>query len=124
MTGRSAHGRLGLWALLVTALLLASLALGFLAARRDVDPNLHAMIGFLTGALALGSHVRAGGGWDFLAAVALMGAIGLGLMLQAGGVGADLHLALAVPAALLSAGLHVQRLWGLVSGGTGPDDRR
>lgn len=42
MTGTSGHGRLGLWALLVTALLLVSLALGFLAARRDADPNLSA----------------------------------------------------------------------------------
>lgn len=123
MTARIRQGRFGLWGLLVTALLLTSLVLGFLAGRRDVDPNLHGMFGFVAGVLALGSHVRRGGGWDFLGVGALVGAIGLGLMVQAGGVSADLHLALAVSAVVLSAGLHLRRLWVFVSGGAGPAAR-
>lgn len=83
---------------LVAGLLLAALALGFLAA----DGNRHGMVAFAAGALAAGSHVRRGSGRDFLAVVLLIAAVGLGLMVQGGGTGGRLHLAIALPAALLS----------------------
>lgn len=98
-----------LWSLLVAGLLLSSLVLGFLTARANGDPNLHATVAIVVAALAVGSHIRRGGGWDFLAVVSLLAAVGLGLMVQGGGVAGDLHLAVAFPAAVLSSGLHLGR---------------
>lgn len=95
--------------LFVTGLLLTSLALGFSAAGGNVDPNLHAMVAVVAAALAVASHIRQGGGWDFLAVVSLVGAAWLGLMVQGGGAANTLHLAVALPAVVLSTGLHVRR---------------
>jgi hypothetical protein len=108
----STVGRLlsGLWAVLVALLLLASVWLGFRASTGSVDPNLHAFVAFVAGALAIGSHIRRGGGWDFLAAVAMLFGLGLGVMAQRADSGGGLHLAVAVPAALLSSALHLAPL--------------
>lgn len=95
------------WSLFVVGLLLASLALGFLAFAGRVDPNLHGMVAFVTAAGAVTSHVRRGSGWDFLAVVSLVVSVGLGLAAQGGGGSARLHLAVALAAAALSGGLHL-----------------
>jgi hypothetical protein len=105
-------GRLlsGLWAVLVAGLLLVSVWLGFQASTGSVDPNLHGLVAFVAGALAIGSHVRRGGSGDFLAVVAMVFGVGLGVMAQRGATGGALHLAVAVPAALLSSALHLATL--------------
>jgi hypothetical protein len=105
-------GRLlsGLSAVAVAGLLLTSIWLGVRASTASVDPNLHAAVGLVAGALAIGSHVRRGGGWDFLAAVAMVLAVGLGIVAQRGDSGGGLHLAVAVPAAVFSSTLHLATL--------------
>lgn len=101
--------RFGLWSLLLTGFLVATLVLGFQASRGSVDPNLHAMAGFVVAGLAVVSHVRYGSGWDLLAVLTLLGAVALGLGVQGGGVAADFHLALSLPAVVLSGMLHLRR---------------
>lgn len=107
-----ARGLARLWSLLVAGVLLTALALGFLASQGAVDRNVHGMVAFVAAAVATGSHIRRGGGWDFLAVVALGAAVGLGLMVQGGGAAGDVHLVAALLAAVLSAGLHVARVAG------------
>ncbi len=97
----------GMWAVLVSGLLVAALLLGFAAARGAVDPGLHGMASVVAAALAVGSHVRRAGGWDFLAVVLLLAAIGFGTV--GGGGSAVLHPALATVATGVSAGLHLVR---------------
>lgn len=94
------------WSLIVVGLLLASLALGFLAFAGRVDPNLHGMVAFVTAAGAIASHVRRGSGWDSLAVVSLVVAVGLGLAARGGGA-ARPHLMVALAATVLSGGLHL-----------------
>ncbi|HAM58072.1 MAG TPA: hypothetical protein DDZ42_17185 [Candidatus Rokubacteria bacterium] len=98
------------WAVVVAGLLLASVWLGFQASKGEADPNLHGIVAFVAAVLAIGSHVRRGGGWDFLAVVAIVVGVGLGVVAQRGGAGGDLHLAVAVSAALFSSALHVATL--------------
>jgi hypothetical protein len=95
------------WAVLLAGLLASAGLLGFAAARGAVDAGLHGVTGVVAAALAIGSHVRRGGGWDLLAVVGLLAAVGLGTFTEAGSTTATLHVAAAVPATLLSAGLHV-----------------
>lgn len=95
------------WSLLVAGLLVAAFLLGVAAGRGTLDPNLHAMTGVVAVGLAALSHVRRGGGLDFLAALLLAATVGLGTMTQAESVGRTLHLAVALPATLLSVGLHL-----------------
>lgn len=95
------------WSLFVVGLLLASLALGFLAFAGRVNPNLHGMVAFVTAAGAITSHVRRGSGWDFLAVVSLVVTVGLGLVARGGGGAARPHLTVALAATVLSGGLHL-----------------
>jgi len=96
--------------LALNGLLVAALLLGFAASRGAADPGLHGMAGVVAGGLAVASHVRRGGGLDFLVVLLLLGTIGFGTMLEGDSVTATLHLALAVPATLLSVGLHLSGL--------------
>jgi hypothetical protein len=92
----------GVWAALVSGLLITALLLGFAASRGVVDPGLHGMVSVVAAAFAIGSHVRRGGEGDFLAAVLLLAAVGLGM---AAGVGGGLlHPPLAVVATAVSVG--------------------
>jgi hypothetical protein len=97
----------GAWTVLVSGLLVTALGLRFAADRGAVDPGLHGMASVVAAVLAIGSHVRRGGGGDFLAVVLLLATIGLG---TAGGAGSGLlHPALAIAATGLSVGLHLLR---------------
>lgn len=95
------------WGLLLAGSLAGALLLGFAAARGVVDPGLHGMASVVAAGLAVASHVRRGGGADFLAVVLLLATVGLGTVAQGGGGSATLHLTLALVATGLSAGLHL-----------------
>jgi hypothetical protein len=95
------------WAVLMAALLAGALVLGFAASRGGVDPGLHAIVALVAAGLAVASHVRRGGGWDFLAVLLLLAVVGLGVFTEAGGMVATLHLTAAIAAVLLSAWLHL-----------------
>lgn len=91
-------------------LLLAALALGFMASWRSVDPNLHGMFAFLAGVLAVALHVRGGSGFDFLAVVLLVVALALGIMVSGGGMSPEIHFWAAVSAVGVSAGTQIRNL--------------
>jgi hypothetical protein len=87
--------------------LVVALLLGIAAARGAVDPGLHGMAGVIAAALAIASHVRRGGGWDFLAVVLLVATVGAGAFGPVGTATGALHVGLALTATGLSAGLHL-----------------
>jgi len=83
-------------------LLLLALGLGVLIPFQRVDPNLHGMLAFLAGVLAIGIHMRIGSGLDFLALVLLIAAIGIGMTLSGAGMSSALHLWVAAFAVVIS----------------------
>ena len=97
------HGARAVW---VSGLLVAALLLGVAAARGAVDPGLHGMAGVIGAGLAIASHVRRGGGWDFLAVVLLVATVGAGAFGPVETAGGTLHAGLALAATGLSASLH------------------
>ena len=97
----------GAWAVLVGAVLVAAVLLGFAAARGVVDSGLHGMAGVVGAAVAIGSHVRQGRAGDFLAVVLLLATVGLGTVAGVGG--GLLHPALAIVATAVSVGVHLRR---------------
>lgn len=91
-------------------LLLGTLGLGLLASWNRVDPNLHGMIAFLAGILAIGIHIRRGGGFDFLAVVLLVLAVGLGIMTSGEGIRSAMHPWTAGVAVAVSTGTQVSNI--------------
>jgi hypothetical protein len=83
-------------------LLLLVLGLGFLIPFERVDPNLHGILAFLAGVLAVGIHIRIGSGLDFLALVLLIAAVGVGMTLSDTSESSALHLWVAVFAVAIS----------------------
>jgi hypothetical protein len=83
-------------------LLLLALGLGFLIPFQRVDANLHGMLAFLAGVLAVGIHIRIGSELDFLALVLLIAAIGIGMTLSGTGMSSALHLWVAAFAVVIS----------------------
>jgi hypothetical protein len=77
-----------------------------------VDPNLHGMLGFLAGVLAIGIHIRIGSGLDFLALVLLIFAVGIGMTLSDTSEPSVPHLCIAVFTAGLSVFAQMRNLFG------------
>ena len=92
-------------------LLLLALGLGFLSPLGRVDPNLHGMLALLAGVLAVGIHIWAGSGLDFLALVLLLAAVGVGMMLSGRGITSALHLWVAVFAVAISVYAQMRNLF-------------
>lgn len=98
--------------------LLGAFGLGLLASRGRVDPTLHGMVAFLAGILAIGIHIRNGGGLDFLAVILLAIALFLGIMGSGGGVSPESHFWVAIFAVTTSAFAQIRNFWS----GTNTDD--
>lgn len=93
-------------------LLLLVWGLGFLIPFERVDPNLHGMLAFLAGLLAIGIHIRIGTGLDILALVLLIAAVGIGVTLSGGEISSALHLSVAVFAVMVSVFTQMRNLFG------------
>lgn len=108
-----------MWQLAKTVLILCSvvllltvLTLGFLASWLNVDPNLHGMLAFLAGVLAVGIHIQAGSGLDFLSVVLLVAAVGVGMLVSGGAIDPDSHLWIAIFAVAASTFAQARNLFG------------
>ena len=93
-------------------LLLLVLGLGLLIPFNRVDPNLHGMLAFLAGVLAVGIHIRIGSGLDFLALVLLIAAVAIGMNLSDTSEPSVLHLWVAVFAVGISVFAQMRNLFG------------
>lgn len=79
---------------------------GLVVGQGGLDPALHSALGVGAVALAIGAHVREGGGLNLLASMGLLAGAGLGLMASWGVVSGGLHATVALSGAGLSVTTH------------------